>query len=1249
MRAKKRLFLFSFGALGFVVSSSIASQGASFNDLSIKDKEINILFKEGHNLNNFKSELSKLTNEYDIVDTFSGLVDGVQIRANSSLVDVLKTLPSVDYAGENKTIAVTSSLDEQVEYDLTTTYTEPLENNSVEEMNLPAENKGGEGTLVAVLDSSFSLEHEAFADLSPEIDVKLTEEDVNRITNEEGFRGNIPNSNFSYYYNRKIPYYHDYGGKITNIVGGTVDHVDDDDVFSKYSNHGMHVASIATANGEFKGVAPNSQLAFMKVFGDSEENGNQICQDDMVVNALNDAYALGVDVINMSLGSDLNEFYDSACYQVFEKLADKGVTIAVAAGNEGKGTWRVSGMYANDATSLVEDGIIGNYTNSKNVTGVAASVTQDDTTDAYVISEVALDGYTLRGEDQYTTMETNDVIYEKDYHFYDLIPEGEKSVRIPYVLVPGIGSESDFATVGDLTGKIAVVKRGENNFVDKVRNAAKVGAIGIVIPNDYGLGEIGRQDLRGLSEEESIPVYSGNAGEYEKLAEVEESERYLTISKTQIADFSSNGATADLRFGPEITTPGQNIAGAINVPQKDSTEETLNTYGYLSGTSMATPNYSGAVSVILGEQTFENDEQELDFKKSIEQRAMTTAKPIFQANGSPVSVRKQGAGEVDIDAAANSSIYLEGKGLNGESAGKFELGNNEDIAQGKINLPIKIHNENKESGSYKVKLYVTTSEITEVDSESEAYKDFIGYKMASTKNVVVGEHETSVTLSGEEIQDFNISYELTDQEKEYLDENFENGAYLEGYAIFEANNDSLYDLSMPFLGFYGDYNKLDAVEPFTFEREEGKLYQSDLLTNLLKVTGANKQAANFSSMIGVTTGGLNNVNIDGILTSDLNPADIFNPIQSRYIDGKYHLYAGALGLSDTLYIQQFVNRSVKDNKVELIDEDGKVVLTDHMYDSLFSSSDDNEPKELYKSRALVSLFTEQHITAHRAYTVISLKDRTTGNNYEDGVYTLKFTYELVNGDTDVKEYVLHINENNQVPEASDIKLSEDKNELSFTFNEELESITVGGIALRVDETKSKEGSYVYTLNLSQNGLDFKDNLFIKYSATNYTSKYGIISEEGDAILWGNELQEGGSILVSKSPVEGSETEISYSVDYYNKAGMKMPITKGSSLTILGNYNPDLVKCFVRNGDAIKNIDFTLSENAITIPLDNIDSFIINAGKSVSSETNSPTNDLTWLWILLGVVGGVIVLGAIAFVILYILKKKGKKEDSENNK
>ena len=1242
MRAKKKLILLSFGALGFILSSTLVSQGASFNDLSIKDKEINVLFKEGKNLNNFKSELNKFTTEYDILDTFNGIVDGVKIKANNSLVNVLKNLPSVDYAGINKTISITSSVDERVEYDLTKTYEEPLENNSIAEMNLPETNNGGEGTLIAVLDSTFTLEHEAFADLSSEIEVKLTSDDVELITQDSEFRGKVPGKDFNYYYNRKIPFYHDYGGTITSIVGGTASHIDDDDVFSPYSNHGMHVSSIATANGAFTGVAPNAQLAFMKVFGDSAQNSNQICQDDMVVNALNDAYLLGADVINMSLGSDLNEFYDSACYKVFEKLANEGVTIAVAAGNEGKGTWRVSGMYANDATSLVEDGIIGNYTNSSNVTGVAASVTSEDTTSAYVISDVAVNGYTLRGEDQYTTMESNDVIYEKDYHFYDLVPEGEKSVSIPYVLVPGIGDEDDFASVGDLTGKIAVVKRGENNFADKVRNAVKVGAVGIVIPNDYGLGEIGRQDLRGLSEEESIPVYSGNAGEYEKLASVPEDERYLTISKTQIADFSSNGATADLRFGPEITAPGQNIAGAINIAQTNSTVERTDTYAYLSGTSMATPNYSGAVSVILGEQNFTSDEEEMEFKKSIEERTMTTATPIFQSNGSPVSVRRQGAGNINIEAASKSDIYLEGKGLNGESAGKFELGNNQDVATGKINLPIKIHNENGRQGSYTVKLYVTAPEITEVDTETDAYKDFVGYKMATTKNVVVGEYETSVKLSGEQIQDFPLSYELSESEKEYLTETFENGTYLEGYAIFEANDNSLYDLSMPFLGFYGDYYQLDAVEPFTFEREEGKLYQSDLLTNLLKVTGANKQAANFSSMIGVTTGGLNGVNVDGILTSDLNPADLYKPIQTKYIDGKYHLYAGALGLSDTLYIQQFVNRSVKDNKIELIDEDGKVVMTDHMYDSLFSSDDENEPKELYKSRALVSLFSENHLTAHRAYTVISLKDRTTGNNYEDGVYTLKFTYQLVNGDTDVKEYVLHINENNEVPEISDVTMSEDKNTLSLSFNEELQSVTLSGKEMTLTSNGSNSEKYVYSINLQENGLKIEDGLFITYTATNYTSKFGILSENGDAILWGNDLQEGGSVSIKETVSETNPNESIYTVNYYNKVGMKMPISKGSSLTLLGTYDSNKVNCFVRNGDAIKKISFSVTPNSITIALDSIDTFIIDKGVTKEGTQDTPENDLTWLWITLGVIGGIVVIGAIGLLVYLLLKKKSQK-------
>ena len=37
------------------------------------------------------------------------------------------------------------------------------------------------------------------------------------------------------------------------------------------SSHGMHTSSTAVANGDFKGIAPKSQLAFLKVGKDSSE------------------------------------------------------------------------------------------------------------------------------------------------------------------------------------------------------------------------------------------------------------------------------------------------------------------------------------------------------------------------------------------------------------------------------------------------------------------------------------------------------------------------------------------------------------------------------------------------------------------------------------------------------------------------------------------------------------------------------------------------------------------------------------------------------------------------------------------------------------------------------------------------------------------------------------------------------------------------------------------------------------------
>ena len=1249
MHGKKLLFLLSFGALAFTVSSTVASRNASFDNYSVRDKEIIVLFKEGSGINDFKRELNQISDDYSIVKTYDGIANGVMINANNSFLNVLSSLPSVDVAKENKVIA---SLTTRVEYDGSKVFTNPLDNNSVEDMNVPSTSNGGEGTLIAVLDSSFTLGHEAFTDLGSDVEKKLTKEEVeNFVQNGDLKAEGLGTNSDNYYFNSKIPYFHDYGGTVTDTKTG--DHTEDNDVETKLSEHGMHVSSIATANGKFKGVAPNAQLAFMKVFGDyvSGSSGTQLCTDDMVVSALNDAEKLGADVINLSLGSDLDEFYDAASYTVFERLQKEGIQVSAAAGNEGKGTWRVSGVYQYDTTALVEDGVIGSYSNSPFVTGVSAAVTTDDTTASSVVSEIGFAGQTLYGEDQYINVTGSDITYTEEHRFLDLIPDGQRSIKLEYVLVPGVGSINnqdtstgadcgdDYAGI-DVKGKIAIVKRGKINFTDKVLNAKKKGALGIIICNDTGLGDVGRFDLSSLPASSAIPVYSANTGTYEKLAAVAEGKRELTITKSQMADFSSDGATADLRFGTEITTPGLNIAGAVNVDGNG--QNITNGYAYLSGTSMATPNYTGAVSLILGEQEFATPEEELAYKLTIEQRTMTTAHPVMQANGSPVSVRKQGAGLIDVTSAAYSPVYLEGD----EGQGKFELKNNEDIKNGNIKFDVTVHNDKGVKGSYSAKLYVTTPETTQLDSETStpAYLPFKGTTLSTTNNKVLAEVDlTPLDLNGESEQSYPVSYSLSEEIKNELNKNFENGTFLEGYVVFEAQDSTLYDLSIPYMGFYSDYYAQDAVEPFVFEREEGKIYQSDLLNNLLEVTGAQKPNANFSSMIGVTTGGLNGVDMDSILTSDVDPASVYYPIQAKLIDGKYHLYAGATGVSDTLYIQQFVNRTVDTNTVELINSSGATVLTDHMFDSLFGQEDNYA---LYKSNATASLFSEQFIAAHRAYTIIPLKDKENNQYYPDGEYTLRFTYELTNGDTDVKEYVLHIDENAEPQEASSASFV-DQDKLTLTFDQEMFKVTVGGVEATLDETSSDSSKYSYTISLKDNGLDVSDFLYVSCVGQNYVEVSGLLSETGDSILWDSNIQEGGTFSLRTSEyTETGGVGTSYSVSYYNKAGQKVALSNDAKVTLIGDYSNSEVKVFTVSGDAISDVSgVVVGDTSITIPLKDISSFVVTTTKNSGTNTTDPSGSQdpnTALYITIGVVAGVVVIGCAVGLTVFFLKRKHKE-------
>jgi len=157
----------------------------------------------------------------------------------------------------------------------------------------------GEGMLIAIVDTGINPQH---PDLSPPRDKRAAQ----RKTGSQ--QKVIPGYNWA---DRN---------QITQDVGE--------------SQHGMHVAGIAAANGKLKGVAPEAQLLSQKVF--SNYHGEAAGLSESILFAINDSIKKKADVINLSLGSSAGyvDQYNVEQHAV-KRAVDHGVIVVAAAGNDG--------------------------------------------------------------------------------------------------------------------------------------------------------------------------------------------------------------------------------------------------------------------------------------------------------------------------------------------------------------------------------------------------------------------------------------------------------------------------------------------------------------------------------------------------------------------------------------------------------------------------------------------------------------------------------------------------------------------------------------------------------------------------------------------------------------------------------------------------------------------------------------------------------------------------------------------------
>ena len=652
----------------------------------------------------------------------------------------------------------------------------------------------GSGMVVAVLDTGLDSNHSAFSveNFTSE-KLGLTYEDVAAVLKETkaySLAGTLSVDNV--YVNEKVPFGYDYADN-------------DPDVYSTHNNHGTHVSGVIVGKDDtITGVAPNAQIVSMKVFSDIMDTA----RSTWILDALEDCVILGVDVVNMSLGTACGfsrETDEEKLSGVYDKLREAGISVVVAASNSYSSAYGSEangnlGLTTNPDTSTV--GSPGTYAGTLSVASIAGEETPYLLYDKTII---------------YFDESNNGAAEEND--FCETLLGDKDSVTLEYVVIPGVGRSADYTGM-DVEGKIALVRRGDNTFEEKAMIAEAQGAAGIIIYNNVS------GDIKMNVGEAKLAVCSISQNDGEML--VEAGGGKLKISKEQtsgpfISDFSSWGPGPGLQIKPEITAHGGNILSSV----------TGGGYDRLSGTSMACPNLAGVV-VLLRQYVVENFPEiandNVKVSAMVNKLIMSTADVALNTNGLPYAVRKQGAGLANLASATGTPAYITTFAADGTEMDttKLELGDDPERT-GVYKMSFEVTNFGDKKLSYEIGALVTTEGVSETKTNSgkttvteEAY-ELAGavVELTDAEGKVMKNNKISVAAG--ETQKINVKVTLSDEDKAYLDASFANGMYVEGYITLEAKSGTDIDLSVPYLAFYGDWSVAPMFDLTYFDTNADEL------------------------------------------------------------------------------------------------------------------------------------------------------------------------------------------------------------------------------------------------------------------------------------------------------------------------------------------------------------------------------------------------------------------------------------------
>jgi len=560
------------------------------------------------------------------------------------------------------------------------------------------------------------------------------------------------------------------------------------------STHGTHVSGIVAGRGNYetggtRGVAPKSDLYVYRVLG--PEGG----WNEWVIAGIEKAVEDDMDVINLSLGSNVNN-PDYPTSRAVNNAMLAGVVTVVANGNSGEFGFLTVGSPATAALGI----------------SVGATYPPISETVYSGVSSLSEKENTLKWMMKWQPKELEDLFNDKG------------------IIYMGFGTDEDF-NGKDLSGKIALIKRGSTSFKDMNKRAEAAEAEAVIVFNGDGIND---HINHPFPQEGNLPMFDMRGDEGRDLAdklrfEFESATYKLTNSHEdvypgdELAGFSSKGpvvSTWDIK--PDVSAPGGYIRSAV--PSVDGVDYSK-AYEHYSGTSMAAPHIAGLALLILENRP---DFSVFDVKTAL----MNTSKMIQPLEGGRYSVLELGAGRVQAHSTVETPVLAQIHDITSYTTNPFgdELKEEVNHIMGSANFgPLKLEDT--------VTKPITLKDISNTDTTYTVSYDFrffdsLGNEsenpqvadMFKSMNVI----EEVVNQSGTVSSELNgVTLTLSDSEVSVpaggtvnLDlslftAQIANDGIYEGYVYLTPTDSTKPAIQIPFIG----YNNPNLINPIThFER-----------------------------------------------------------------------------------------------------------------------------------------------------------------------------------------------------------------------------------------------------------------------------------------------------------------------------------------------------------------------------------------------------------------------------------------------